>query len=121
MQSKKINAKLQAMMLEIQQKLMGMQNRMMHRPMGSPKQMMQMLDREQNAGLERMIAALDMYKPQDEGDDEVADEEDQGHHDDDGGSRESAVGDGSDEERCEQRNQKSQHDKIPFGEKTLKK
>ena len=63
MQSKKINAKLQAMMLEIQQKLMGMQNRMMHRPMGSPKQMMQMLEREQNAGLERMIAALDMYKP----------------------------------------------------------
>ena len=63
MQSKKINTKLQAMMLEIQQKLQGMQNRMMHRPMGSPKQMMQMLEREQNAGLDRMIAALDLYKP----------------------------------------------------------
>ena len=63
MQSKKINTKLQALMLEIQQKIQGMQNRMMHRPMGSPKQMMQMLEREQNAGLERMIAALDMYKP----------------------------------------------------------
>ena len=48
MQSKKMNAKLQAMMLEIQQKIQGMQNRMMHRPAGSPKQMMQILEREQD-------------------------------------------------------------------------
>ncbi len=63
MQSKKINAKLQALMLEIQQKIQGMQNRMMHRPTGSPKQMMQILEREQQAGLERMIEALDLFKP----------------------------------------------------------
>ena len=63
MQSKKINAKLQALMLEIQQKIQGMQNRMMHRPMGSPKQMMQILEREQQAGLDRMIEALDLFKP----------------------------------------------------------
>ena len=63
MQSKKINEKLQALMLEIQQKIQGMQNRMMHRPTGSPKQMMQILEREQQAGLDRMIEALDLYKP----------------------------------------------------------
>ena len=63
MQSKKINAKLQALMMEIQQKIQGMQNRMMHRPTGSPKQMMQILEREQQAGLERMIEALDLFKP----------------------------------------------------------
>lgn len=63
MQSKKINEKLQALMLEIQQKIQGMQNRMMHRPTGSPKQMMQILEREQQAGLDRMIAALDLFKP----------------------------------------------------------
>ena len=63
MQSKKINTKLQALMLEIQQKLQGMQNRMMHRPVGSPKQMMQILEREQQAGLDRMIEALDLFKP----------------------------------------------------------
>jgi len=62
-QSKKINTKLQTMMLEIQQKIQGMQNRMMHRPMGSPKQMMQILEREQQAGLDRMIEALDLFKP----------------------------------------------------------
>jgi len=62
-QSKKINAKLQELMLEIQQKIQCMQNRMMHRPTGSPKQMMQILEREQQAGLDRMIAALDLYKP----------------------------------------------------------
>ncbi|MBR4254631.1 MAG: hypothetical protein IKQ16_06030 [Lentisphaeria bacterium] len=63
MQSKKINTKLQELMLEIQQKIQGMQNRMMHRPTGSPKQMMQILEREQQAGLDRMIEALDLYKP----------------------------------------------------------
>jgi len=63
MQSKKINTKLQALMLEIQQKIQGMQNRMMHRPTGSPKQMMQILEREQQAGLDRMIQALDLFKP----------------------------------------------------------
>ena len=62
-QSKKINANLQALMLEIQQKIQGMQNRMMHRPTGSPKQMMQILEREQQAGLDRMIAALDQFQP----------------------------------------------------------
>ena len=61
--TKKINMKLQELMLEIQQKLQGMQNRMMHRPTGSPKQMMQILEREQQAGLERMLAALDLFKP----------------------------------------------------------
>ena len=63
MQSNKINTKLQALMLEIQQKIQGMQNRMMHRPTGSPKQMMQILEREQQAGLDRMIEALDLFKP----------------------------------------------------------
>ena len=63
LKSKKINMKLQELMLEIQQKIQGMQNRMMHRPTGSPKQMMQILEREQQAGLERMIAALDLFKP----------------------------------------------------------
>ena len=62
-QSKKINANLQALMLEIQQKIQGMQNRMMHRPTGSPKQMMQILEREQQAGLDRMITALDQFQP----------------------------------------------------------
>ena len=62
-QTKKINVKLQTLMLEIQQKIQGMQNRMMHRPTGSPKQMMQILEREQQAGLDRMIEALDLFKP----------------------------------------------------------
>ena len=61
--SKKINTKLQELMLEIQQKIQGMQNRMMHRPTGSPKQMMQILEREQQAGLDRMIEALDLFQP----------------------------------------------------------
>ena len=61
--TKKINMKLQELMLEIQQKIQGMQNRMMHRPTGSPKQMMQILEREQQTGLERMIEALDLFRP----------------------------------------------------------
>ncbi len=63
MYAKKVNLKMQGMMMEIQQKLQGMQNRMMHRPTGTPKQMMQQIEREQNAGIERMIEALELFKP----------------------------------------------------------
>lgn len=61
--AKRINAKIQTIMLEVQQKLQGMQNRMMRRPTGSVAQMRQALEREQNAGLDRIIASLDLFKP----------------------------------------------------------
>lgn len=61
--SGKINGVLQQIMGETATKLRSMQEQFMRRPMGGQKQMMQILEREQNAGLQRMIAALDLYKP----------------------------------------------------------
>lgn len=61
--SAKINNVLQATMMETANKLRAMQEQYMRRPVGSQKQMMQNLEREQNAGLNRMIEKLDLYKP----------------------------------------------------------
>lgn len=61
--SARINAKLQTIMQETAAKLQSMQNQFMRRPIGSQKMMMQMLEKEQNAGLNRLIEALDQYKP----------------------------------------------------------
>jgi hypothetical protein len=61
--SGKINGVLQQIMTETATKLRSMQEQFMRRPMGGQKQMMQALEREQNAGLQRMIEALNLYKP----------------------------------------------------------
>ncbi len=60
---KKINADIQHVMEEIQHKLMMMQNRFMHRPLGSQKTMMQALEKEQAAGIRRAIAECDNFIP----------------------------------------------------------
>ena len=61
--SARINSRLQALMAETQEKLRAMQNRFMRHPGGSQKMMMQAMEREQNAGLQKMIDALELYKP----------------------------------------------------------
>ena len=60
--SAKINGKLQAIMQETSSRLQAMQAQFMRRP-ASQKAMMQLLEKEQNAGLRRLIEALDLYKP----------------------------------------------------------
>ena len=60
--SSKINAKLQTIMQETSARLQSMQAQFMRRP-ANQKIMMQLLEKEQNAGLRRLIEALDLYKP----------------------------------------------------------
>ncbi len=60
---KKINQDLQQIMEETQHKLMMMQNQFSRRPMGSPKTMMQALEKEQAAGLRRVLDACDAFTP----------------------------------------------------------
>lgn len=61
--SARINARLQALMAETQEKLRAMQMRFMRHPGGSQKMMIQAMEREQNEGLQKMIDALALYKP----------------------------------------------------------
>ena len=60
--SARINTKLQAIMQETSAKMQAMQNQFMRRPVGQ-KAMVQLLEKEQNAGLRKLIEALDLYKP----------------------------------------------------------
>ncbi len=56
-----INLRIQGIMLDVQKKLEAKQQQFMRRPM-DPKQMMQQFVREQNAGLERAIAACEEFR-----------------------------------------------------------
>lgn len=60
--SGKINMVLQAIMQETQKKIMAKQNQFMRRPLGQD-QMMRELEREQNAGIDKMLEALELFKP----------------------------------------------------------
>ena len=60
---KKINDVLQQIMQETQHKLMMMQSQFSRRPLGSPKTMMQALEKEQAAGIRRVIDACDAFTP----------------------------------------------------------
>lgn len=60
---KKINDVLQQIMQETQHKLMMMQNQFSRRPLGSPKTMLQALEKEQAAGIRRVIDACDAFTP----------------------------------------------------------
>ena len=60
---KKLNAGIQQIMEELQHKIMLMQNQFMRRPAGSQKVMMQMLEKEQSAGIRRAIEACDAFTP----------------------------------------------------------
>lgn len=60
--SKKITVILQSIMQETQFKLQTLQNRFMQRPT-SQKEMMRAFEREQYAGLDRMLDALKLYEP----------------------------------------------------------
>ena len=60
---KKINALIQSVMLEVQKKLTMKQNQFMRKPVGSPKTMMQALEKEQNAGIQQAIEACNHFTP----------------------------------------------------------
>ena len=60
---KKINISLQQIMEETQHKIMMMQNQFSRRPMGSPKTMMQALEKEQMAGIRRVLDACEAFTP----------------------------------------------------------
>ena len=60
---KQIQLNLQKLMEEIQHKLMMKQNQFMRKPVGSPKTMMQILEKEQAAGIRQAIEACDAYTP----------------------------------------------------------
>ena len=60
---KKINDVLQQIMQETQHKLMMMQSQFSRRPLGSPKTMLQALEKEQAAGIRRVIDACDAFTP----------------------------------------------------------
>jgi len=60
--SARINEKLQTIMQETSAKMQSMQAQFMRRPVGQ-KLMVQLLEKEQNAGLKKLIEALDLYKP----------------------------------------------------------
>ena len=60
--SARINAKLQTIMQETSAKMQSMQAQFMRRPVGQ-KAMIQLLEKEQNAGLRKLIETLDLYKP----------------------------------------------------------
>ncbi|MBO4632372.1 MAG: hypothetical protein J5858_10655 [Lentisphaeria bacterium] len=60
---KKLNAGIQQIMEEVQHKIMMMQNQFMRRPPGSQKMMMQVLEKEQNAGIRRAIEACNAFVP----------------------------------------------------------
>ncbi len=58
-----INGRLQLLMGQTSEKIRAMQNQFMRRPMGNQKMMMQAMEKEQNAGLQKMIEALELYRP----------------------------------------------------------
>ncbi|OQA87525.1 MAG: hypothetical protein BWY31_00693 [Lentisphaerae bacterium ADurb.Bin242] len=60
---KKINAAIQNVMQEVQKKLTLKQNQFMRKPAGSPKTMMQALEKEQNAGIRQALEACELFTP----------------------------------------------------------
>ncbi|MBO5723872.1 MAG: hypothetical protein J6S58_03505 [Lentisphaeria bacterium] len=60
---KKVNARIQQVMEEVQHKLMLKQNQFMRRPQGSPKAMMQALEKDQAAGLRLALDACEGFTP----------------------------------------------------------
>lgn len=60
---KKINAVIQNVMAEVQKKLTVKQNQFMRKPVGSPKVMMQILEKEQNAGIRQALEACELFTP----------------------------------------------------------
>lgn len=60
---KKVNMDIQLVIEEVQHKLMMKQNQFARRPMGSPKVMMQALEKEQAAGLRKALEACEGFKP----------------------------------------------------------
>lgn len=59
----KVQAKIQEVMLDVQKRLEAKQQHFSRHPLGSPKVMMQQLEREQAAGVERALQACDLFKP----------------------------------------------------------
>lgn len=62
LRSKRINANLQAIMMDVQQKIQVKQNQFMRRPQ-SQDAMMRILKHEQNVGIDRMLDALEQFRP----------------------------------------------------------
>ena len=58
-----VNLQIQGIMMEVQKKIEMKQQQFMRHPVGSPKTMLQMLEKEQNIGLERAIEACDRFRP----------------------------------------------------------
>ena len=59
----RVQMNIQDIMLDVQKRLEAKQQHFARHPMGSPKMMMQQMEREQSAGLERALQACDLYKP----------------------------------------------------------
>ena len=59
----RVQMKIQDIMLDVQKRLEAKQQHFARHPMGSPKMMMQQMEREQSAGLERALEACDLYQP----------------------------------------------------------
>ncbi len=57
------NLQIQAIIMDVQKRLEAKQQHFMRHPLGSQKIMMQQLEQEQTAGLERALAACDIFKP----------------------------------------------------------
>ncbi len=60
--SGRINLVLQGIMQDTQKKIMAKQNQFMRRPLGQD-QMLRELEKEQNAGIDKMLDALSLFKP----------------------------------------------------------
>lgn len=58
-----INNKMQEVMMEVRRKVELKQQQFMRRPVGSPKMMMQVLEKEQNEGILKAIEATVMFEP----------------------------------------------------------
>ena len=57
------NLQIQGIIMDVQKRLEAKQQHFMRHPLGSQKIMMQQLEQEQTAGLERALAACDIFKP----------------------------------------------------------
>lgn len=59
----KRNLQIQEIMVDVQRRIEAKQQHFMRCPMGSQKLMLQQLEREQTAGIERALAACEVFKP----------------------------------------------------------
>lgn len=60
---KQVNQQIQEVMLDVRRKVEFKQQQFMRRPIGSQKMMMEALEKEQNDGIRRGIAACDLLQP----------------------------------------------------------